>query len=389
MRFRHLFFGAFVAVALLGFPVGAQQTPTATNDANDFAALVKRGDKARIARDLSKAVEAYRDALKLRDDPLIAGRLGLVLFEMREFDIAAEHLQHAVEKPSDAVSDAEYAQFSRAYKAVQREVCRIDVTIDQRGTRLEVDGEVQQEGRSDFWFFVTPGTHTLRVTLEGYEDEIKEIDAERGGQMLQTFTMRPIVKPAPAVKQVAPSEPQPATKTNLGPPVPEDKPTAKTNPRSRGRFVVGGGVAFVFLATPSPALGPQVFAAWRSQSWWEIGLDARVGWTVITTDDFPDTQFVTWSATLSPCGRWRDRWFACALVQLDGVALDTAPGIRALPGLGARGGIEFAAYDRLHFQVWADVIARHRGFSFATANASQWNGPFASGTLGARAVVTF
>jgi hypothetical protein len=66
--FRPLFYGGFVAVALLGFPAGAQQTPTATNDANDFDALVKRDDKARISRDLRKAMEAYRDALKLRDE---------------------------------------------------------------------------------------------------------------------------------------------------------------------------------------------------------------------------------------------------------------------------------------------------------------------------------
>jgi hypothetical protein len=189
--------------------------------------------------------------------------------------------------------------------------------IDRHGTRLEVDGEVQQEGKSDSWFVVTPGTHTLRVTLEGYEDEITEINTERGGQMLQTFTMRPIVKPAPIVEKPRPSEPPPVTKPLSPPMVQEDKQRAKTTPPSRGQFVAGGGVALVLWATPQLALGPQVFVAWRSRSWWEIGLDARVGWTFVKDERFPDARFATWSVGITPCGRMRDRFFGCALVQLD------------------------------------------------------------------------
>jgi len=221
-------------------PTNTSSTPT--NTADDFDTLVKRGDQARLKSDYITAIKAYRDALALRKDGLIEGRLGLLLFEARAFDVAAQHLQHAVETSSNNVSDAEFARFSSAFRAAQKQVCCIDIEVDRRGTRLEVDGDFIQEGKGEFWFFVVPGKHTLRVTLDGFEEEIREIDAPKGDQRLLKFVMRPKAKPALEPEKLARPEPALAPKAREPTNVSKGKPPAKTNTRSKGLFVLGGGV---------------------------------------------------------------------------------------------------------------------------------------------------
>lgn len=395
MRFQGVFYPVFLAITVGVFHSAAGEpsaptntTSTWTNDASDFNTLVKRGDQAQQKRDYIAAIQAYRDALAVRVDTHIEGRLGLVLFELREFHIAAQYLQHAVEKPAKSVTDAEYTKFSSAFRAAQKEVCRIDIEVDRRGTRLEVDGDFVQEGKGEFWFFVMPGRHKLRVSFEGFEDEIQEIEAPKGDQKLLKFVMRPIAKPAAETEKSAPLESQPAPKKNEPITVPEDKPTSKTNKTSRGRFVLGGGVALVLGPTPNPALGPQIYGAWRSRTWWEIGLDARVGWMVAEDKRFPGTQFVTWSFGMTPCGRLRARWFGCVMLGVDGMMSDARPKAALLPSFGFRGGYEFVLREHVGLQVFGDFIVRPDEFEFERVMA-KWNASLVGAALGVRVVYKF
>lgn len=394
MRFQAVFYLSFLAIALGVFQSAAGEpsaptnaNSTSPNTVDDFDTLVKRGDRARLGRDYIAAIKAYRDALALRDDTLIEAHVGLMLFELREFHIAALYLQHAVEKPAKSITDADYARLSSAFRTAQKEVCRIDIEVDRRGTRLEIDGEFIQEGKGEFWFFVAPGKHKLRVSLEGFEDEIQEIDAPKGDQKRLKFMMRPIAKP-PSEPEKKPPQTDPLAPKKKEPiHVPEYKPTAKTNTKSRGQFVVGGGLALVLGATPNPALGPQVFGAWRSRSWWEIGLDGRVGWMVSEDKRFPNTGFITWSAGIVPCGRLRDRFFGCALLQVDGLARTNSPRGSILPAFGVRGGIDLAANEHVRFQGWVEAALHPRSFSWG--NNTEWHGFPLTGSVGVRAVYVF
>lgn len=391
MRFQGVFYPVFLAIALGVFHSAAGEpsaptntTSTSTNDSSDFNTLVKRGDQAQQKRDYIAAIQAYRDALAVRVDTHIEGRLGLVLFELREFHIAAQYLQHAVEKPAKSVTDAEYSKFSSAFRAAQKEVCRIDIEVDRRGTRLEVDGDFVQEGKGEFWFFVMPGKHKLRVSFEGFEDEIQEIEAPKGDQKILKFIMRPMAKLAPEPEKSMPLEPQPPPKNELIA-VPEDKPTSKTNKTSRGRFVLGGGVALVLGPTPNPALGPQIYGAWRSRTWWEIGLDARMGLMVAEDKRFRGARFTAWSVGVAPCARLRDRFFGCFLAQIDGVGISDDSRASVLPGVGLRAGVDIPIHKRVRIHVWGDATAHREGFEFNP----HWRGSFITGSIGTRGVVTF
>lgn len=359
---RGIMRASILFVAVLASPAMAGEAPT-----NDFAAHVMRGDSARTAGDQLAAVDAYMQALAIRADSVVEGRLGLVLLGLREFDLAALHLHHAIEKPSANTSNAEQTGFFHAYQAAIREVCRIDVTIDRRGARLEVDGQLHQEGKGEFWLFVDPGKHTLRVRLEGFEDEIKEIEASAGAELDVTFTMRRLSTPI-----ADHPTPTPPLKQQIG---------------KQGWFVLGIGAVVIFEATPTPAFGPHIFGAWRSRSWWEIGIELRSAWSLVEDERFPDTRFVSWSAAIAPCGRWRRRWFACGLVQLDGMTSLAHPKVALLPGFGLRGGVEFVPKEWLHVQLWGEGVA-HPG-SFEVKRKYSWDGLPVVGALGVRTLFPF
>ena len=382
-----------VGVASPTSTFAADPAPSSPAPAPDFAALVKKGDQARIAGKWSVALEAYSNALEIRPDPLVAGRLGLVLNEFREYDVAAGKLLLAIEKGAGA-NDVERTRFFQAYLIAKNQACRLDVTIDQNRAKFEIDGEPWLDGSSEFWTFVKPGKHKLRVSLEGFEDETREIDATKGGQIPLAFSLRP-VKPAEEPAKKPDPEPEPLKSESKKPeekPVPEvknDKPLPPTNStRNNGSFVVGFGAGFVFGATPTPAVGPNLFGAWRSRSWWEVGVDARAAWTFGKDELSPNTQFVTWSAMFVPCGRWRNRLLGCLLAQIDGVARDDGSNAGLLPGFGLRGGVEFKTHAHVDVQLLGDLALHPRGFTFRLPGSTvSSTGSSVTGSLAIRMII--
>ncbi len=389
-------FSALVCFGLAGEAAGqtASPGPSASSTAADFGALVKKGDQARIAGKWSDALEAYGKALEVREDPLVSGRIGLVLLEFREYDVAAIQLLRAIERGA-GVNDAERTRFFQAFLVAQKETCRLDVIIVQTGVKFEIDGEPRLEGRHDSWTFVKAGKHKLHASLEGFEDQTIEIDAPKGGQLPIKIELHPVKPQEEPTKEPDPEPPPkvadpPQHEDKPAALIVNDKPVAPTNPPPKnGSFVVGIGAGFVFEATPTPAMGPHAFVAWRSRSWWEVGVDARVAWTFVEDKRAPRTQFVTWSAMLAPCGRWwKQRLLTCVLVQVDGAQrMDGAEG-RLLPGFGLRGGVEFKTHKHLNFQIIGDVTLHHRGFTFELPKSQDdWISSRIIGTLGIRALI--
>lgn len=370
----------------------AADSPSSASAVGDFDALVKKGDHARIAGRWSLALDAYAKALEMRDDPVVAGRIGLVLVAFREYETAAGKLFQAIEIGA-GVDDAERTRFFQAFLVAQKQTCRLDVIVVQTGVKLELDSEARFSGRREFWAFVKAGKHKLHASLEGFEDETLEIDAPKGGQLSVKIELRPVKPKEEPTKQPDLEEPRKALETAAredkpAPVVIEDKPSAPTNPaRKNGSLVFGFGVGFGFGSTPTPVVGPHAFVAWRSRSWWEVGVEARVAWTFVKDERFPATQFVTWSAMLVPCGRWKKPWFACGLVQLDGATRTEDAKARLLPGLGLRGGVEFETVERLSVQLVGDVVVHPGRFAFDFIERNIWSGSIVTGTLALRVVI--
>ncbi len=130
-------------------------------------------------------------------------------------------------------------------------------------------------------------------------DDSVTIDAPNGGQLSIKIELRPVKPKEEPSKQLDPEEPREASEPSTVEVKPasvivNDKLSAPTNLAwKNGSFVVGIGAGFVFGATPTPAMGPHAFVAWRSRSWWEVGVDARVAWTFVEDKRSRTTRFVT------------------------------------------------------------------------------------------------
>ncbi|MDC0741247.1 hypothetical protein [Polyangium mundeleinium] len=76
------FGGLSLLVALGGVARAETGTDADAAAAVRFEALATMGDRARAAGRLREAAIAYGQALEVRNDPLVAGRLGVLLVEM-------------------------------------------------------------------------------------------------------------------------------------------------------------------------------------------------------------------------------------------------------------------------------------------------------------------
>lgn len=137
----------------------------------------------------------------------------------------------------------------------------------------------------------------------------------------------------------------------------------------------------VFGATPGVALGLHGHAAWRSRSWWEIGGDLRFALT-LGRGEYAFGSASTWAVIFAPCGRVREHWFGCLLVQGDGGLSHSlnSPWVRF--GFGVRAGHEFHRNERFHVRLFGDLAIQHDWPRFYHRNRMVWEGMVVLPTVG-------
>ena len=259
----------------------------ATTD-NAFAALVQQGDRARFVGRNSDAVIAYRNALKIRNEPRIAGRLGLVALRGGATAKSMSYLLRALLDSSQVPRpELEHIQF--AFNSTRPLVTRVDIDVSHLGADVFIDGQPERLGTTagEFYVFTLPGTHDVRATLVGHADAVAEIDAPKGG----TIRVKLVLTPFPANETEHDSTPNETTTPNEPCPVcaapepvpssPEPTPPARSTPNQTasnkipnwslalGPTAVFGGVA------PFPALGVTVSIDKHLGSFYSVRLDLR------------------------------------------------------------------------------------------------------------------
>ncbi|MDI1445781.1 hypothetical protein [Polyangium sp. 6x1] len=345
-----------------------------------FREHARRGHRAKAAGKLVDALDAYADALAIRPDPLIAGRLGVVLVALNSPAEAADLLHDAVNRDWSA-DERESRQFSEAYRVARAAVCMVDVQISHMPDTTTLDGKrINGKRHSAFFTFVMPGEHEIRATLTGYRDGRAVFTACKGGSMDVPVTLTPLppdppIEPIPA--PTAPPEPAAIPRPpglpevrleTLGDPrlgiagavaVVDGKPLPKQEdpyayddpPESGGkksgvRGSIGVGPAMVIgVASWQPAIGATIAAHLQPAGFFSIGIDARAAWLPSGVGDRP-IRAMTAGGLVSLCGHWR--WlFGCAVGHLGVLKVDFDKGpylgasfVGFRPGFGGRvGGI--------------------------------------------------
>ena len=351
-----------------------------------FQALAQLGDRERAAGRLREAARAYRQALNVRHDSLIAGRLGLVLVEGGRPEDAPELLLDALHR-APATTPAERAERRRFFEA--HEVARahgswIEVIVSHAGARVMLDGVDRNPlGRSAFWTFVAGGEHELRATLEGFEEAVVKFTAVKGKDMPVRVPLKPRLVEAPATTQApaifVPEKDVSATLSAVvsGPgftkqedPFAYDdqaKDPTKTGQKSGLRGFVEGGPAVVFgVASWMPAIGATLAGGLQPNDYISVGLEARAAWLTTGVADQPISA-MTAGGIASVCGHYK--WvFGCALGHLGVIRVEsTSQGYKpatfmdAKPGAGGRIGAKVRVTQSFTVHAAADVLGLSSG----------------------------
>jgi hypothetical protein len=275
----------FVALLLglcaLVFPriATADEPPT-------FDQLVQQGDRARFAGNTSDAINAYRQALKVRNDPRIVGRIGLVALDGGATAESMSYLLRAI-IDSGSIPLPELQRIQFAFIRTRPLVTRVDIDVSHLGADVFIDGEPERIGTTagEFYVFTLPGKHEVKATLAGYNDATVSIDAPKGGTIRVKLVLTPIPTDEPKVEAIeTKAESQPCEVCKPASPAPI--PPARTMPNQRadkfkpGQWVPGIGFTAQYGAvSPYPAAGFILSSHWKLDPFVSFGFDFRAAFS--------------------------------------------------------------------------------------------------------------
>ena len=161
----------------------AARSPAAPASAIDD--LIRRGDKARVARRWAEAATAYRNALEaaekagldIQKRALIAGELGVCEVELGKYRDAAEHLEPSLLDYA-ALSREQQARFRQSRRRTEPHVQQLWIGVTPSGAQRWLDGRPLPASGP---IFVEPGPHRVSATLEGYMEAGTPFHATAGG----------------------------------------------------------------------------------------------------------------------------------------------------------------------------------------------------------------
>ena len=374
-------------------PVSVEAVEEAAAEAQ-YRAHVRDAEKARAAGRLGDAAHAYSAAFKIRREPIMAGRLGVLLVELEIHDRAAALLNDAIQRAVDA-TPAERQAFFRAYEKVKTKGSWVLVTLSHAGAEMTLDGEPFNQRRSSaLWLFLLSGPHQMRGSLHGYEDVETSFTVVAGkeGRVMFTFQPRPtptcappepapVATPAVEVVPSAPSTPLAATKakaesalgvyveryTKQEDPYADDEQPAKPEKKAPMRGFVGVGPVVVFgAATWAPAVGASITGGLRLHEHVSVELEGRAAWLAGGVKG-EAISTMTAGGVLGLCANWR-YFFGCGLGHLGVIAVnwdeakyERGSDVFFSPGFGGRLGARLDLGSSWGLQVAGDVLGLSRG----------------------------
>lgn len=138
-----------LALCLVALPARADELPaappkadTASEDAR-FAAHVAEAERELAAGRKVAAVLAYYAAWEIRNDPVIGGRMGVLLAQLHQTERAANRLGNALQFAQ--TSTAERQRFFTAYEVVRKLGSWVLVKISHAGTTVGIDEQPIRE----------------------------------------------------------------------------------------------------------------------------------------------------------------------------------------------------------------------------------------------------
>ncbi len=382
-------FPCLLVVMTFGLPVRAEQSETTGTPAlskeqaekarrAELASLIATGDAATRVGRFPEAANAYSRALRLGDNPLVGGRLGVLLVGFGNHVLGADYLLDAIDR-ADSAPSWERVEFLQAYDVAKSQVCRVTVEVSAAHAQILLDGTIKQEdGVSGFTMFIEPGDHEFRAKLKGFDDAVVNFLAKKATSMRVSLVFAPKAElpqlPPPPIAPPSAAHKHPpmlrtsnvATDPNYS--TQEDPfyapPKAPVAEEKRGpRFSVNGGIVTLFgVASWNPAVGGVVGVGLRPHENFSIGLEGRAAWLTTPVAGRSGISAMTAGGLLSACGHLR-RFFGCGLgyvgtvnVSASSVTYQETTLSYVQPGVGGRLGVEFLIGSTFVARVNVDAL---------------------------------
>lgn len=301
-----LWAAALLLCAAPGAAQGHPPPPAAADPAAEarFLALKATGDAARARGQITRATQAYLDALAIRKDPTVHGRLGMVAAKAGAHDAAAFHLLIALQR--NGGTKAERAEFAAQFALVRPKVCLVHFEINVQGADLKVDGRrFLARGGYDF-YFVSPGAHTAHASAPGYKDAFAHFEAPEGGETTVPLTLeRPALPPGSAGGDKIAVERASQLRIRVPALVSGSYPQPGANPpreQQPFRAEVGLGAAVSPYGMPSVGVGGNAFVGLR---WQRVTVAADIRGLITPASGIGDRQIpgraTLWTGSAVPC----------------------------------------------------------------------------------------
>jgi hypothetical protein len=241
-------------VSLAGLPATAQDAVVSYS----ARVLFQQGLKHVDAQEWGEAESSFREALLLRDSPVIRFNLAVTLLELGQLREATEQLKRVdadVGAPADVRSkipdllQSAEKRSARLTIRVAGETAQAQVLLDERALSASALGSVQ---------LVDPGDHLVRLLRGRDEVERQQLSLNEGDERRLVLTMPAPVLPAIALPVAA--APAPAVVHAAPQPAPASHDDLDDETRRRRRWwgygtaavaLTAGAVAGALLATRS------------------------------------------------------------------------------------------------------------------------------------------
>lgn len=352
---------------------------------NAFVLHKTAGDKAAAQRRFFDALDSYQNALNVKWDPFVSGRIGEIFFELRDFALAAQYLQRAITAPSGSLSDVDRNRFSKKLSTALREVCQVDFVVDPMDARVVIDGIERSKGQAQFWVYLNPGDHKIHADSAEFQPFDTVMTTGRGCRRTLIVVLHPapfaqteaIVAQAVTTNSASSVEHHDSSKAT--PPLYGAKlPPNLSKQGKSGNYYWGLGLWIPFGMTPGDGsvpgfgVGGLGQVGWRS-SWWDVGGELRVAGAL--NSELKDVKYAaTWTLGPVPCARHRSGFFGCGLAHLAGGAAHGGEQLWTAFGFGARGGYEFHLYDWPRIRLSLDAMVHLPKPEFVSGDRVVWAG---------------
>ena len=269
-RVRALLWGSLSCAVLLAASSAFAAPAVRAGDEDTTVAIARERFKEGVAffdqKQYDKARVAFLQAYALKKHPAVL--LNLAQSELRcghEVD-AAKHFS-AYLRESTTASEAERQAAEAGLNATKAAVALLDVNVDESGTEIYVDGNLEGISPLPGALYVTPGPHNVEAR-KGGKTKTQQVNTSAGRQFMADLSFAPKTQPAQAAVAGAnanKSAPTKATEEPSPPPEPEQPAAPSAGRKPFFKWLVTSPVGVVGLSLTGVGVGGGVGLAVASK----------------------------------------------------------------------------------------------------------------------------